>query len=179
MDVDCDGADNGAGACSNDPSGQGQTAFKDEVSQYGISDLNANIHPYVVFGNDGSSPSFDPKKYGMQPLGVMAVVCNGQLVSTFPQDSRSRSWFLTLLHFSTMVYGEILMAASQLAKPPFLLPSSASPTTTSLAITDTERRMSCTSGSQAKILFLVARLTGMPRTAKPSRKASSLWEIDW
>ncbi|KAJ5698037.1 endo-chitosanase [Penicillium macrosclerotiorum] len=79
MDVDCDGADNGAGACSNDPSGQGETAFKDEVSQYGISDLNANIHPYVVFGNSGSSPSFDPQQYGMEPLSVMAVVCNGNL----------------------------------------------------------------------------------------------------
>lgn len=80
MDVDCDGADNGAGACSNDPSGQGMTAFKDQVSQYGISDLNASIHPYVVFGNEGASPSFDPRHYGMEPLSVMAVVCNGNLV---------------------------------------------------------------------------------------------------
>ncbi|KAJ5300326.1 uncharacterized protein N7443_005328 [Penicillium atrosanguineum] len=79
MDVDCDGADNGAGVCSNDPSGQGQTAFKDEVSKYGISDLNANIHPYVTFGNEGSRPSFNPKDYGVQPLSVMAVICNGNL----------------------------------------------------------------------------------------------------
>jgi len=80
MDVDCDGADNTAGGCSNDPSGQGVTAFKDEVSKYGISDLNANIHPYVVFGNQDSSPKFEPNKFGMEPLSVMAVVCNGQLV---------------------------------------------------------------------------------------------------
>ncbi|KAJ5481178.1 Endo-chitosanase B, partial [Penicillium diatomitis] len=50
MDIDCDGVDNSAGACSNDPSGQGQTAFQDEVKKLGISDLNANVHPYVVFG---------------------------------------------------------------------------------------------------------------------------------
>lgn len=81
MDIDCDGANNSAGACSNDPSGQGQTAFKDDVKEFGISDLNANVHPYVVFGNEDGNPKFDPKKYGMEPLSVMAVVCNGQLVS--------------------------------------------------------------------------------------------------
>ncbi|KAJ5806709.1 Fungal chitosanase [Penicillium riverlandense] len=79
MDVDCDGADNSSGACSNDPSGQGVTAFQSEVSKYGISDLNANIHPYVVFGNEDSNPQFAPNKFGMEPLSVMAVVCNGQL----------------------------------------------------------------------------------------------------
>jgi chitosanase len=56
------------------------TAFMDTVQQYGISDLDANIHPYVVFGNSGSSPTFDPQQYGMEPLSVMAVVCNNQLV---------------------------------------------------------------------------------------------------
>jgi hypothetical protein len=80
MDVDCDGANNGAGKCSNDPSGQSQTAFKDTVQGYGISDLDANVHPYVVFGNEGSSPSFMPDSVGMKPLSVMAVVCNGQPV---------------------------------------------------------------------------------------------------
>jgi len=83
MDVDCDGADNGARGCSNDPSGQGTTAFKDKVSKYGISDLNANVHPYVVFGNEGASPSFEPKDHGMEPLSVMAVVCGGKLVTYF------------------------------------------------------------------------------------------------
>ena len=81
MDVDCDGANLGAGKCSNDPSGQGQTAFQDTVASYnvGISDLDANRIPYVVFGNSGSSPSFDPQMAGMQPLSVMAIVCNNQL----------------------------------------------------------------------------------------------------
>ncbi|OAQ60363.1 glycoside hydrolase family 75 [Pochonia chlamydosporia 170] len=76
MDIDCDGADDKAGACSNDPSGYGETSFKDTVQSYGISDLNANIHPYVVFNE---APYFNPQKYGMKPLSVMAVVCNNQV----------------------------------------------------------------------------------------------------
>ncbi|KAJ5557946.1 hypothetical protein N7535_009439 [Penicillium sp. DV-2018c] len=79
MDIDCDGANNSAGDCSNDPTGQGVTAFKDIVSDYGIEDLDANIHPYVVFGNDGANPSFKPEDHGMEPLSVMAVVCGGKL----------------------------------------------------------------------------------------------------
>ncbi|KAK7726715.1 hypothetical protein SLS57_003276 [Botryosphaeria dothidea] len=77
MDVDCDGANLGAGACANDPTGQSQTAFQDRVRAHGIADLDANVHPYVVFGNDG--PKFDPQQYGMEPLSVMAVVCGGKL----------------------------------------------------------------------------------------------------
>jgi chitosanase len=80
MDVDCDGANNSAGDCANDPSGQGETAFKDTVASYGISDLDANKHPFVVFGNSGASPSFDPQEYGIEPLSIMAVVCDNQLV---------------------------------------------------------------------------------------------------
>ncbi|KAF7718842.1 Chitosanase [Penicillium ucsense] len=76
MDVDCDGANNHGGDCANDPSGQSQTAFMDSLPQYGIQDLDANVHPYVVFGNAG----FDPQSYGMEPLSVMAVVCNNQLL---------------------------------------------------------------------------------------------------
>ncbi|KPA35701.1 chitosanase [Fusarium langsethiae] len=79
MDIDCDGANNHAGACANDPTGQGVTAFRDTVAGYGIPDLDANLHPYVVFGNDGDSPSFDPQTYGMKPLSVMAIICDGKL----------------------------------------------------------------------------------------------------
>ncbi|KAL1871241.1 serine/threonine-protein kinase HAL4/sat4 [Paecilomyces lecythidis] len=79
MDVDCDGANNTAGNCSNDPSGQGETTFRHIVKSYGIPDLNASIHSYVVFGNEGSIPSFNPRAYGMRPLSVMAVICNEQL----------------------------------------------------------------------------------------------------
>ena len=80
MNVDCDGANNSAGKCSNDPSGQSQTAFQDTLQSYGISDLDASIHSYVVFGNDGGSPTFDPSTAGMKPLSVMAVVCGDNMV---------------------------------------------------------------------------------------------------
>jgi hypothetical protein len=61
-----------------------QTSFKDTIVDYqvGISDLNAKVHTYVVFGNDGTSPSFDPQEYGIERLSVMAVVCGDKLVST-------------------------------------------------------------------------------------------------
>jgi hypothetical protein len=78
MDVDCDGSDDKVGDCSNDPTGFGETAFKDTVQSYGISDLNANIHPYVVFNEP---PFFNAEQHGMKPLSVMAVVCNNQVVS--------------------------------------------------------------------------------------------------
>jgi chitosanase len=76
MDVDCDGLNDKGGDCGSDPTGQGETAFKDQLSQFGIEDLDANLHPYVVFGNT----NFDPQQYGMEPLSVMAVVCNNQVV---------------------------------------------------------------------------------------------------
>ncbi|KAK5989212.1 Endo-chitosanase [Cladobotryum mycophilum] len=76
MDIDCDGADDKAGDCSNDPSGYGETSFKDTVQSYGIPDLNANIHPYIVFNEP---PFFNPEAHGMHPLSVMAVVCNNQV----------------------------------------------------------------------------------------------------
>ncbi|KAF7187852.1 Endo-chitosanase [Pseudocercospora fuligena] len=82
LDIDCDGASSGTGACADDPTGQGITAFQYLLPQYGINDLDAQIHPYVVFGNDGDCDDcsyIDPTEHGMQPLSVMAVVCNGQL----------------------------------------------------------------------------------------------------
>ncbi|RAL13410.1 glycoside hydrolase family 75 protein [Aspergillus homomorphus CBS 101889] len=75
MDVDCDGASSTSGGCGNDPSNQGQTTFQDQVRPFGINNLNANIHPYVVFGNT----NFSPQQYGVQPLSVMVVVCGEQL----------------------------------------------------------------------------------------------------
>lgn len=89
MDIDCDGAGSGTGDCSNDPSGQSVTAFKDLVQQYSggaVQDLNTDIHNYVVLGNDNSvqegdgGASFDPTKDAqIQPLSVVAVVCGGNL----------------------------------------------------------------------------------------------------
>ncbi|KAF3483974.1 chitosanase [Arthroderma uncinatum] len=79
MDVDCDGANRSKGDCANDPSGQGQTSFKDEVAKYGIEDLDSNKHSYVVLGNEGKSPRYLPSASGVESLSVVAVVCNNKL----------------------------------------------------------------------------------------------------
>ncbi|BGP11477.1 hypothetical protein JCM10049v2_007384 [Rhodotorula toruloides] len=68
MDVDCDGS-NKKGPCSNDGSFQGQTAFQDKSGK----DIDAQ---YVVIDQD---KDFDPTKFGVQPLSVVAVVCGGKL----------------------------------------------------------------------------------------------------
>ncbi|KAI5841784.1 putative chitosanase [Morchella snyderi] len=75
MDVDCDGANNARGACENDPTGQSITAFQEEVQRYGIDDLDANLHAYVVLGTGG----FDPRREGVRSLSVVAVVCGGKM----------------------------------------------------------------------------------------------------
>ncbi|KAF2014748.1 glycoside hydrolase family 75 protein, partial [Aaosphaeria arxii CBS 175.79] len=85
LDIDCDGANNSGGKCGNDPTGQGQTAFRDTVKEFGIPDLDANIHSYIVLGNDNSveegdgGEKFDPQSLGIKPLSVVAIVCGGQL----------------------------------------------------------------------------------------------------
>ena len=110
MDIDCDGLNASTGLCNNDPSGQSQTAFQSEVQGFGIADLDAHVHPYVVLGNEGADPSFDPQSAGVMPLSVVAVVCNGQLVSlrphpTFPPFPESKSeighWFPRLVRAKT------------------------------------------------------------------------------
>ncbi|KAF2846526.1 glycoside hydrolase family 75 protein [Plenodomus tracheiphilus IPT5] len=85
MDIDCDGTQGGAGEdgrCGDSNDTQSQTSFKDTVAGYGagVEDLNAKVHSYVVFGNDGTSPSFNPQEYGIEPLSLMAVVCGEKLV---------------------------------------------------------------------------------------------------
>ncbi|KAK3949809.1 fungal chitosanase of glycosyl hydrolase group 75-domain-containing protein [Pseudoneurospora amorphoporcata] len=93
MDVDCDGLQGGPGddgRCSvgASPDYQGITAFQETVASYnvsGVKDLNTYVHPYVVFGNEVESDDmridgymrFDPAEYGVEPLSVMAVVCDG------------------------------------------------------------------------------------------------------
>ncbi|KAJ5421240.1 Fungal chitosanase [Penicillium cf. griseofulvum] len=67
MDIDCDGANRLEGDCYNDGSGQSQTAFMDELE--GIDDLDAGVHPYVVFGTG----DYDPRDDDMKALSVMAV----------------------------------------------------------------------------------------------------------
>ncbi|KAI0836380.1 glycoside hydrolase family 75 protein [Hypoxylon sp. FL0890] len=88
MDIDCDGTQGSAaddGRCGNSDDTQSITSFADTVRGYGkgVDDLDANIHPYVVFGNVGSKAGFtefDPQEYGVEPLSVMAVVCGDQLI---------------------------------------------------------------------------------------------------
>ena len=82
MDIDCDGLQEGGdGRCENSDDTQSQTAFAGQIPGNAIKDFNANIHPYVVFGNEGDySPTFDPRKHGIKPLSVMAVVCGEKLV---------------------------------------------------------------------------------------------------
>ena len=85
MDIDCDGANHSAGKCANDPSGQPDLAFDSQLQNYnvGLQHLDAHIHPYVVLGNSLGSPSFKPANQGVRPLSLVAVVCNGALVSVF------------------------------------------------------------------------------------------------
>ncbi|KAI0538472.1 chitosanase [Xylaria digitata] len=88
MDIDCDGVQGSPaddGRCGNSGDTQSVTSFADTVREYGkgVEDLDANIHPYVVFGNVGSNPgytNFDPREYGIKPLSVIAVVCGDQLI---------------------------------------------------------------------------------------------------
>ncbi|KAM0327181.1 hypothetical protein ACHAQA_006313 [Verticillium albo-atrum] len=87
MDIDCDGLQDGPaddGRCRSSDDTQSQTSFQWDVDNYGAGqeDLDANVHPYVVFGNEGTKkdwPTFDPKEHGIEPLSIMAVVCNNSL----------------------------------------------------------------------------------------------------
>ncbi|KAF6838249.1 fungal chitosanase [Colletotrichum plurivorum] len=88
MDIDCDGTQNGPGSdgrCQSSTDTQSETTFRDDLRGYGTGqrDLNAFVHPYVVFGNEGTKsgwPTFDPQKHGVKPLSVMAVICNNKLL---------------------------------------------------------------------------------------------------
>lgn len=90
LDIDCDGIQGSPaddGRCGSSGDTQSITSFQYELEEYGTGqkDLDANIHPYVVFGNVGTKknwPTFDPKAYGIKPLSVMAVVCGNKLVRT-------------------------------------------------------------------------------------------------
>lgn len=96
MDIDCDGnqdepsSNANDGRCGNSGDTQSDTSFEDTVASYGesgLKNLNPYVHPYVVFGNSndrGTSgyATFEPTKYGVEPLSLMAVVCNNQVVST-------------------------------------------------------------------------------------------------
>jgi hypothetical protein len=101
MDIDCDGEQNGRGddgRCGSSSDTQSITSFQDIVKGYkkGINDLNAYVHPYVVFGNEGTKSgwkTFDPEHYGIEPLSVIAVVCNGKMVRRHPLFSPPLPFF--------------------------------------------------------------------------------------
>ncbi|KAL6412146.1 glycoside hydrolase family 75 [Ilyonectria robusta] len=88
IDIDCDGIQGSSaddGRCGSSGDTQSMTSFMDTVAGYGTGqkDLDANIHPYVVFGNTGSKSgwaTFDPQEHGIEPLSVMAVVCGDKLI---------------------------------------------------------------------------------------------------
>jgi len=112
MDIDCDGQQTGRkaddGRCHPGGDTQDATAFGDEVTQYGIPELNAFVHGYVVFGNtaDGKSewPQFDPVAAGVQSLSVMVVVCGNKMVSSStPMDQPIQR--TVLLNFPCQFYG--------------------------------------------------------------------------
>ncbi|KAF2426282.1 fungal chitosanase [Tothia fuscella] len=92
MDIDCDGIQppnrpGDDGRCGSSTDTQATTSFQDVVQTYGIEDLNAFVHSYVVLGNyndaGGKPPkyvTFHPEEHGVEPLSVVAVVCNNQLL---------------------------------------------------------------------------------------------------
>jgi hypothetical protein len=88
MDIDCDGIQGSSaddGRCGSSGDTQSVTSFQDRIQDYGAGrkDLDANIHPYVVFGNVGTKknwPTFDAQKHGIKPLSIIAVVCGEKMV---------------------------------------------------------------------------------------------------
>ncbi|KAL3488387.1 fungal chitosanase of glycosyl hydrolase group 75-domain-containing protein [Aspergillus germanicus] len=71
--------------CTGFPNTQPQTSFRSTLQSegYGIPDLNPTIHPDIVLGNTGSQPcsrTFDPRTADIQPLSIVAVVCNNALI---------------------------------------------------------------------------------------------------
>ena len=51
------------------------------LSKAEIQGLNPEVVPFVIFRNDNRELSFDPEEYGIEPLSLVAIVCNNQLVS--------------------------------------------------------------------------------------------------
>jgi hypothetical protein len=88
MDIDCDGAQatpNDDGRCGSSTDTQSITSFQSTVASYGAPgrDLDANLHTYVVLGNEASRggwKTFDPREVGVEPLSIVAVVCGDRLV---------------------------------------------------------------------------------------------------
>ncbi|WDK14992.1 fungal chitosanase [Colletotrichum graminicola] len=119
MDVDCDGAQGGGdGRCGSSTDTQSETTFRDVLRGYntGQQDLNASLHPYVVFGNEGTKsgwPTFDPSQHGVKPLSVMAVICNNQVVygvwgDTNGDDGPQAMIGEASISLATACYGDVI-----------------------------------------------------------------------
>ena len=141
MDIDCDGgqSDRGDERCSCLSGGpcdtQSETRRKSKVEKASlgvINDLNANVHPYVVFGNEGDySPIFGPRKYGVKPSSVIAVVCGiswyvlcvltSRLIHQKKVDAE-----ITFKSIVSRVIQMAMMVFRSLVKPVFPLPRRAS-----------------------------------------------------
>lgn len=97
MDPDCDGVQGGPqddGRCAGGiDMTQSRTSINRIIKSYnvGITDLNANEHSYVVFGNAGEKSgwkTFDPVTVGVEEASLMAVVCGDKMVSAnYPPKS--------------------------------------------------------------------------------------------
>lgn len=169
MDIDCDGTDKHAGSCAEDTTVQDETSFRNTVDGFGIPDLNSSIHSYVVFGNQDSRPYFDPRKVGMEPLGVMAVVCNDRLVSRL-------FWMVVILvmdciaddNCSFMVSGVIRMEVFIPVKHRFLWLRLVFRVWISRGIMGIMNMTFCILGSWVKMLCLVQRV----RIGRPGRLES-------
>jgi hypothetical protein len=89
MDIDCDGiikSPYSDGRCESSQDTQPQSSYIEQIQGYnvGIKDVDSYIHSYVVLGNyadQGKSgyTTFHPTDYGIEPLSIVAVVCNNQL----------------------------------------------------------------------------------------------------
>ncbi|KAI1502182.1 fungal chitosanase of glycosyl hydrolase group 75-domain-containing protein [Biscogniauxia marginata] len=95
MDIICKGVHGGPaddGRCYS-PDTPLPTSFRDTVQSYNhsVADLSPYVHPYVVFGNSGSTRYFDPQEFGIEPLSVMAVVCGDKLIYGIWGDQRDDS----------------------------------------------------------------------------------------
>ncbi|KAK2056389.1 fungal chitosanase [Colletotrichum caudatum] len=119
MDVDCDGAQGGGdGRCGSSTDTQSETTFRDVLRGYNVGprDLNASLHPYVVFGNQGTKsgwPTFDPRQHGVKPLSVMAVICNDKVVygiwgDTNGDDGPQAMIGEASISLATACYGDVI-----------------------------------------------------------------------
>jgi hypothetical protein len=173
MDIDCDGT----AECGGDGDHQSQTAFDSELQEggYGLKSLAADKQPYVVLGTN--DVPVDTLSGGpVSPLSVVAVVCNNQLHYGIFGEARHLEYEELLINVRKAI--PMATPTTSLAKPPFLLVRSVSPTTISAATTAMANMMCSTLLSLRRRLFLDPKVpTGRALIQRPSRLQSSLLVI--